>query len=150
METDFYKLLEISPGANEATIRKAWRKKTRETHPDVNASGDAAQQFMVLKEALDTLLDPVLRLKHDRHFGYYSKPKNQNANTKQQYSEFQKHKAETIVNAWKNDYDVAMRMREEQRQRVIAKHRRRIRNMMIIAVAVVLLSTAFFFLIRFL
>lgn len=137
METDFYKLLEISPGANEATIRKAWRKKTRETHPDVNASGDAAQQFMVLKEALDTLLDPVLRLKHDRHFGYYSKPKNQNANTKQQYSEFQKHKAETIVNAWKNDYDVAMRMREEQRQRVIAKHKRNRRIVLIVLMAAI-------------
>lgn len=137
METDFYKLLEISPGANEATIRKAWRKKTRETHPDVNASGDAAQQFMALKEALDTLLDPVLRLKHDRHFGYYSKPKNQNANTKQQYSEFQKHKAETIVNAWKNDYDVAMRMREEQRQRVIAKHKRNRRTVLIVLLAAI-------------
>lgn len=126
METDCYRLLGIVPDADDRTIRKAWRNKTKEVHPDVNDSPDAAKQFLELTQAMELLLDPIKRLQHDRHFGYYEKPKNQDANTKQQFSEYQRQKAGRMVNEWSKDYSAAMQMREEQRQRVIRRHRRNI------------------------
>ncbi len=130
---DYYKLLGIDPGADERTIRKAWRLKTKEVHPDVNRSEDAAIQFRELSSALETLLDPVLRHKHDRANGYSGKPKNQDSNAKQEFSEYQQKKAESIVKEWSTDYDVAMAMREEQRQKHLARHKRNIRRLWIIA-----------------
>lgn len=122
---DCYKLLEIAPDADEKTIRKAWRLKTRDVHPDTNKSVESSDGFLELKSALDTLLDPTKRLQHDRHFGYYEKPKNQDAHAKQQFSDYQKNKAENLVKTWSSDYEKAMSMREEQRQRIIDSHKRR-------------------------
>lgn len=126
METDCYRLLGIVADADNRTIRKAWRNKTKEVHPDVNDSPDAAKQFRELTQAMELLLDPAKRLRHDRHFGYYEKPKNQDANTKQQFSDYQQQKAGRMVSEWSKDYSTAMQMREEQRQRVIRRHRRNI------------------------
>jgi DnaJ-class molecular chaperone len=139
MMTDCYQLLGIPATANEQEIRKGWRNKTKEVHPDVNPSPDAEKQFLLLTQAMETLLDPVKRLQHDRQFGYYEKPKNQDRNTKQHISEFQKTKAEKMVTAWSNDYDLAMKMREAQRRRVIKRHRR---NVLFIAVGFALLLIA--------
>jgi curved DNA-binding protein CbpA len=128
---DYYKLLGIPPDADDKTIRKAWRVKTKEVHPDVNRSEDAAVQFRELSRALETLLDPVLRHKHDRSNGYSGKPKNQDSNAKQQFSEYQQKKAESIVKEWSSDYEVAMAMREEQRRKHLARHKRNIRTLWI-------------------
>lgn len=124
---DCYKLLGIPPDADEKTIRKAWRAKTKEFHPDVNREIESSEGFLQLREALEILLDPVKRLQHDRALGYYEKPRNQDRNAKQDFSEFQKSKAESLVNEWKKDYGKVMQMREEQRQRAILHHKRRMK-----------------------
>lgn len=129
---DCYKLLGIPPGSDEKTIRRAWRLKTREVHPDTNKAVESSDGFLQLKSALDTLLDPVSRLQHDRHFGYYDKPKNQDAHAKQQFSDYQKNKAENLVRSWSSDYEKAMAMREEQRKRTIEKHKRRNRILLMV------------------
>src|SRR5688572_16842678 len=112
LNEDCYRLLGISPDANEKTIRKAYRDRSKELHPDVNPASDAAQQFAKLSAAQATLLDPVSRLKHDDHFGYNKNIRNQDANAKQKFSEYQKEKAENLVKEWSTDYEKAMEMRE--------------------------------------
>lgn len=146
-ETDCYQLLGISPDADEQAIRKAWRLKTREVHPDTNQSVESPDGFLRLKAAYDLLMDPLQRLQHDRHFGYYEKPKNQDANAKQAFSSYQKSKAENLVKSWSNDYEKAMAMREEQRRRTIEKHKKRNRLVLILVfVFVILLGTGMYFL----
>ncbi len=140
---DCYRLLNISSDSDEKAIRKAYRDLAKEFHPDKNPSPDAAQQFGKLSAALATLIDPVERLKHDDRFGYNKPPRHQGENAKQRFSDFQKEKAETTVNQWKNDYGKAMRMREQQRNQVIDRHRRNIKIMVIaIALVVAALLTA--------
>lgn len=141
---DYYKLLGIDPGADERTIRKAWRLKTKEVHPDVNRSEDAAIQFRELSRALETLLDPVLRHKHDRANGYSGKPKNQDSNAKQQFSAYQEKKAAETVRKWSTDYDVAMAIREEQRRKHLARHKRNIRMLWLVLAVILLLLLGFF------
>lgn len=126
MEADCYKLLGISPLADEKTIRKAWRIKTKEVHPDVNPSPDAAKKFRELSEAMELLLDDASRIKHDHRFGYTGIPKNKYSNAKQSFSEYQREKAKVTVNEWTEDYNVAMAMREAQRKKVIRRHKRNI------------------------
>lgn len=124
MESDCYKLLNVPLNADEKTIRKAWRIKTKSVHPDVNHSPDAEKQFRELSEAMEILLDDVKRIKHDHKFGYTGVAKNKYSNVKQSFSEYQREKAKVTVNEWSKDYNVAMAMREEQRQKHIRKHKR--------------------------
>lgn len=126
MEIDCYKLLGISPQADEKTIRKAWRTKTKEVHPDVNPSPDAGKKFRELSDAMNILLDDANRTKHDHRFGYTGIPKNKYSNAKQSFSDYQRKKAKVTVNEWSNDYNVAMAMREEQRKKVIRRHKRNV------------------------
>ncbi len=136
METDCYKLFDISPKADEKTIRKAWRIKTKTVHPDVNHSPDAEKQFRDLSDAMEVLLDEGKRIKHDHKFGYTGVVKNKYSNVKQSFSDYQREKAKVTVNEWSNDYNVAMGMREDQRQKHIRKHKR---NVAAILVGIVLM-----------
>lgn len=142
MDFDSYKLLDISPDADEKTIRKAWRLKTKEVHPDINPSPQANSDFRKLTSALEILLDPVSRLKHDRKFGYYGKTKNKNENAKQIFSNFQTEKAEVTVNEWSKDYEIAMAMREDQRRKHLAKHHWNIRILRIVFIGIALILLA--------
>jgi curved DNA-binding protein CbpA len=141
MEPDCYKLLEIPPDADEKMIRRAWKLKTKETHPDVNDSAGASNEFMKFTAAMELLLDPTRRLQHDRHFGYYTKPKNQDSNAKQFITEFQQQKAEDLVRSWSGDYETAMRMREAQRKRVIERNKFRVRLVIVLLIVLVLAIT---------
>src|SRR6478735_763940 len=100
MEIDCYKLLGISSDADDDQIKRAFRIKSLEFHPDVNPSTSAADDFVLLKLAEATLLDSTRRLQHDRQFGYYSQPKNKHENVKQKFSEYQTQKAANTVNEW--------------------------------------------------
>ncbi|MDQ3111071.1 MAG: J domain-containing protein [Bacteroidota bacterium] len=140
METDCYKLLGISPQADDKTIRKAWRIKTKEVHPDVNPSPDAEKKFRGLSDAMETLLDDAKRIKHDHHFGYAGNMKNKYSNAKQSFSEYQQEKAKVTVNEWTNDYNVAMAMREEQRRKVVKRHKRNVMMIMIGLVCMLAIS----------
>jgi molecular chaperone DnaJ len=54
LNEDCYRLLGILPEADEKAIRKAYRERSKELHPDVNPSPDAAQQFAKLSAAQST------------------------------------------------------------------------------------------------
>ncbi|MFO8146203.1 MAG: molecular chaperone DnaJ [Bacteroidota bacterium] len=70
MKQDYYEILGISKGATTAEIKKAYRKKAIEFHPDKN-EGDAHAEEMFKKaaEAYEILGNEEKRAKYDR-FGH--------------------------------------------------------------------------------
>ena len=58
-----YELLGVSPSADEATIKRAYKKKALELHPDKNPNGEAG--FKRLNKAYQTLSDKKLRSSYD-------------------------------------------------------------------------------------
>ena len=70
VEADYYELLEIERGANDAVIKSSYRKLAMRWHPDKNP-GDAAAEgrFKAISEAYDVLKDPQKRAAYDR-FGH--------------------------------------------------------------------------------
>jgi len=67
---DYYETLGVSRDADEATIKKAFRKLAKELHPDRNPGDKAAEQrFKEVNEAYEALKDPQRRAAYDR-FGH--------------------------------------------------------------------------------
>lgn len=64
---DFYELLGIRRSASAAEIRRAYQKRARQLHPDLNP-GDpvAAERFRVISRAFEILSDPQRRGEYDR------------------------------------------------------------------------------------
>lgn len=66
-EIDLYGLLDIEIGATEAEIRKAYRKKALQCHPDKNPDNPkAAELFQELSKALEILIDGSARAAYDK------------------------------------------------------------------------------------
>ena len=53
---DYYKTLGLQSGSTAEEIKKAYRKKARECHPDINPSPDAKETFIRVTEAYEFLL----------------------------------------------------------------------------------------------
>ncbi len=64
-KTDFYHRLNISTGASEEAIRKAYRLAVRKAHPDVNKNAGATQLFLDIQEAYKVLTDPARKETYD-------------------------------------------------------------------------------------
>jgi molecular chaperone DnaJ len=66
---DYYDVLGVGRDASKDDIRRAYRRKAREYHPDVNDAPDAADRFREVKEAYEVLSDDDKRAMYDR-FGH--------------------------------------------------------------------------------
>lgn len=66
MTETFYDVLGVDPDATQDEITEAYRRRVKETHPDLNDSADAAEAFQRVGEAEAVLGDPDERARYDR------------------------------------------------------------------------------------
>jgi molecular chaperone DnaJ len=64
---DYYEILGIARGASEDEIKKAFRRKARELHPDVNPDPGAEAQFKEAAEAYEVLSNAESRELYDAY-----------------------------------------------------------------------------------
>lgn len=63
--TDLYGLLGVAQNASDDEIRRAFRRRARELHPDTNPDPDAERRFREVAAAHDVLGDPRRRRAYD-------------------------------------------------------------------------------------
>ena len=61
-----YQILAVQPSASQEEIKKAFLKKARELHPDVNHSSNAGEQFKKVNEAYQLLSNTDARRAYDK------------------------------------------------------------------------------------
>lgn len=64
---DYYEVLGVDRDADARTIKRAFLKKARELHPDVNKAPDAEERFKEVNEAYSVLSDETRRANYDRY-----------------------------------------------------------------------------------
>ncbi|WP_165875191.1 J domain-containing protein [Natrarchaeobius chitinivorans] len=63
----YYDILGVDRDASQEEIKRAYREKVKETHPDQSDHPNAGQLFMQVKEAYDVLGDPDRKNRYDKH-----------------------------------------------------------------------------------
>ena len=69
-DTDLYELLGVDRNASDEELKRAYRTKAREFHPDTNHAGsEDDEHFKEISQAYEVLRDPERRARYDR-FGH--------------------------------------------------------------------------------
>jgi curved DNA-binding protein len=64
---DYYKILGVPRNATQEDIQRAYRKRARTYHPDINKDKNAEAEFKKINEANDVLKDPEKRKLYDAY-----------------------------------------------------------------------------------
>lgn len=82
---DFYKVLGITQTATDDEVKKAYRTKARETHPDLHPEMDTSA-FQEVEDAKEVLSDKEMRASYDKEWTSYqakqAKPKQESSSAK--------------------------------------------------------------------
>ena len=65
-DQDYYSVLGVARNASDEDIRRAFRRKAMEFHPDRNKNADAEEKFKEINEAYQVLSDSQKRAQYDR------------------------------------------------------------------------------------
>ena len=74
MFRDYCKVLGVEHDASDMEIRRAFRRKAKDTHPEFNSSSDAEQQFITVNEAYDILIHHKTRELFEEDLNTYHNP----------------------------------------------------------------------------
>jgi len=67
---DYYRVLGVEEGVDERSLKRAFRKLSRQHHPDLNPDDDGAEEkIKEINEAYAVLSDPSRRQEYDYHRG---------------------------------------------------------------------------------
>jgi molecular chaperone DnaJ len=65
--TEYYERLGISKSASQDEIKKAYRKLSKQYHPDINKEAGAEDKYKEIQEAYETLGDEQKRAAYDQY-----------------------------------------------------------------------------------
>lgn len=68
MFKDYYKILGVSPSADDATIKQAYREKSKKWHPDRNPDIDVTAIMQDINESYAILKDPAKRSRYNQEY----------------------------------------------------------------------------------
>ncbi|MCP4360774.1 MAG: molecular chaperone DnaJ [Chloroflexi bacterium] len=68
-QRDYYEVLGVNRNASQDEIKKAYRRKARQYHPDVNKEADAEERFKEIQRAYEILSNEQTRETYD-HYGH--------------------------------------------------------------------------------
>lgn len=114
---DFYDILGVSPNASQDEIERAYKAKARTTHPDINKSPNATEEFQNLQKAHEVLSDPSMRSRYNRWSqrggGFVPPPSNsRNTQTDENFDDEQDPMASTAGDVY--DGEAARRIYEQR------------------------------------
>ncbi len=98
MFKDYYHILGISFSASKEEIKKAYRKKSLQWHPDRNHEVDTTEMMRDINEAYKILNDDISRARYDVEYQLFTK--------QCENSKFKRQKRRPQSESWNYDYDV--------------------------------------------